>query len=527
MTVLLTLRGLGDPTGEIVASFFNGSVAAGKTSVTDVPYVQTGLEGLMAAFGQVIPAEAQVTLDNAAAMLDDYLTGLTEPAVVMGHSLGALVCVTWLADYGPTSAVDPADVEFILVGNPARKYGGEFTVVGDRLDIPTLAIPEPTPYTVLDVTNQYDGWADWPSDLHSASVVPAIANVQAGVPTAHVTDYVTANLTDPGRTELTEGTITYRLLPTYPLPLLALTPEPLAGYMDAAIRPYIESAYDRSVLAPEPPPPPPPPPGGEPPLEYDYGDCEITDCAEPAHFCSVDGVLTPQPWMQWRQVGGVSAPSKTGDYGVTLSSGLGGGSLGGGVDVFGTLGALFGGLFSFIPGIFGQTSVLAQLPPEHSADGNKNELIHSLQTSFTNESPVDQWVYGLITRGGCRVSLQARSRGGLTLLSGYAEDESDPGPLTVASVVGVGADMGRAGTLALGGSFGVIEERMNSVTIPLAPERTGWYRLRPGATLTAKVELRFMSEFWENTSIDGGTSGAESSYETGDTRLDLFAVPVL
>lgn len=252
-------------------------------------------------------------------------------------------------------------------------------------------------------------------------------------------------------------------------------------------------------------------------------------CFNPDHFAQTeDGGLTPQPWMQWRHVRSVSAASKSGDYGVTLSAGLGGGSLGGGVDVFGTLGSLFGGLFSFIPGIFGQTSQLAQLPATASAEGNKNDLLHSLQTSWTNDSPVDQWVYGLITRGGCRVSLQARSRGGLTLLSGYKlNTPGDPGPLAVASVVGVGADMGRAGTLALGGSFGVIEERMNSVTIPLAPERTGWSKLAPGASVTARAELRFMSEFWENTSIDGGTSGAESSYETGDTRLDLFAVPVL
>jgi hypothetical protein len=92
---------------------------------------------------------------------------------------------------------------------------------------------------------------------------------------------------------------------------------------------------------------------------------------------------------------------------------------------------------------------------------------------------------------------------------------------------GCGADIGRGGTLALGTSFCMIEERMNSATFPLAPERAGWLRLAPGETITAAVEVRFMSEFWENTSIDQGDTGSESSYESGGTALNLYAVPVI
>ncbi|AYD82034.1 hypothetical protein I5G60_gp39 [Mycobacterium phage Saguaro] len=247
-------------------------------------------------------------------------------------------------------------------------------------------------------------------------------------------------------------------------------------------------------------------------------------CIDPDHLSvGPDGELMPQPWMQWRQLRSVEAPTKTGTYPVTLTSG----PLGG-IDIFGTLGSLFGSLFSFIPGIFGATSVLAGLGQAASAAGNKNDLLHSLQLEWVNNSPVDQWVYGLISRGGCRVTLQARSRGGLVLSSGYKLNApGDAGPLVPCSMVGCGADMARSGTLALGTTFGVIEQRMNSVTIPLAPERAGWARLAPGERITARAELRFVSEFWENTSIDGGTMGTESGYETGETRLDLFAVPAL
>lgn len=247
-------------------------------------------------------------------------------------------------------------------------------------------------------------------------------------------------------------------------------------------------------------------------------------CVDPDHFEVLeDGSIRPQPWMQWRQLSSVETRSKSGTYNVTLSSG----GLGS-IDAFGTLGNLFGSLFSFIPGMFGSTSILAGLPASASSVGNKNDLLHGLQLEWINDTPVAQDVYGKITRGGCRVTLQARSRGGLVLSSGYSlNTPGDPGDLVPCSMVGCGADMARSGTLALGTTFAVVEERQNSVTIPLAPERAGWARLEPGQRITARAELRFVSEFWESTTIDGGTSGSESSYESGGTRLDLFAVPVL
>ncbi|QFP94654.1 hypothetical protein I5G59_gp34 [Mycobacterium phage LilMcDreamy] len=195
-------------------------------------------------------------------------------------------------------------------------------------------------------------------------------------------------------------------------------------------------------------------------------------------YIDPDGAICPQPWMQWRQVRGIEASSKTASYAVT------------------------GGI-------------------------NKNDLLHSLRLPWTNMSPVAQWVYGLITRGGARVTLQARSRGYIEVSSGYAKSIVDAGPLTVASRFGVGGDLGRSGTLAIGTQFGVIEERMQSVTFPLAPERAGWLRLAPGETITAQVEVRFKTEQYETNTIDGGSNGSESSYVSGATRLDLFAVPVI
>lgn len=359
----------------------------------------------------------------------------------------------------------------------------------------------------------------------------------------------------------------------------------------------------------------------------------MTSPYDPNHFIEVNGELRPAPWMQWRQVASVSAKSKTGSYNVT------------------------GG-------------------------GNKDELLHNLATRWRNTSPVPQNCYGLITRGGARVTLQARSRGGLLVRSGYRREhvlidddfetldprwtlrpthtivdaavafsgkkmlqigpaasagsstfdkvvpvspgdkvrisfqarkdaafngvvgnskvrlaaanngfaqlasvtfasadmpaastwyprtllytvpadgsvtslgftvvsdntagnawldklnitvspEADPGtPLKVedSSIFGVGGDLGRGGLLAVGTTFAMPEVRMNAVTFPVAPERVGWARLDPGEDMVASVELRFITQLWEFTTIDGGDSESESGFETGDTRLDLFALPII
>lgn len=351
---------------------------------------------------------------------------------------------------------------------------------------------------------------------------------------------------------------------------------------------------------------------------------------DPNHFVEVNGELRPAPWMQWRQVGGVVAKSKTGSYNVT------------------------GG-------------------------GNKDELLHNLLARWRNPSPIPQSCYGLITRGGARVTLQARSRGGLIVRSGYRREhilidddfetldprwtfasshtineaaasysgkfrlqigpnasavssvfnasvpvnpgdkvrvsfqaredaayngttvnrvlvrsqsgaavgnvtyaaadlpanqtwyprtglftipadgsvtsiniwvqsantagnawldklnvtvspEIDPAlpiPLADSSIFGVGGDLGRGGLLAVGTTFAMPEVRMNAVTFYVAPERVGWARVDPGEDFVAAAELRFITQQWEYTTIDGGDSEAESGFETGDTRLDLFAVPII
>lgn len=199
---------------------------------------------------------------------------------------------------------------------------------------------------------------------------------------------------------------------------------------------------------------------------------------DPEHFTvDIDGAITPQPWMAYRHVASATAVSRGGSYNVT------------------------GGL-------------------------GKNDLLHSLQQDWANDTPVDQYCYALVTRGGARVTLQARSRGYLQLSTG-AVKAAIPPTLTVTERLGCGADRGRAGVLAIGTSFTIMEVRAPTHTIPVAPEFVGWARLTPGEVFTAGAELRFVTEFWETSTVDGGDSECETSYVTGDTRLDLFALPVI
>jgi hypothetical protein len=219
--------------------------------------------------------------------------------------------------------------------------------------------------------------------------------------------------------------------------------------------------------------------------------------------------------MQWRQVATAQADDVSGSYAATTSQD----SLDPSVGIAALFGPFTNGLGQLFSGV---SSVL----PTELAGANKNDLLQTVTAQYTNVSPLDQLVYGIITRGGCRVTLQARSRGYLVVSTGQAIGVT-PGNLTIASVIGCGADIGAGGVLAIGTAYCIIEERQNAASFPLAPEVCGWVRVQPGETFTGQVTVRFVSEFWENSQIDGGDLETESSYDAGATRLDLFAVPAL
>ena len=159
-----------------------------------------------------------------------------------------------------------------------------------------------------------------------------------------------------------------------------------------------------------------------------------------------------------------------------------------------------------------------------SGGGNKNDLIQTLQVAWMNDTPMGALIYAEVTRGGSKVTLQARSQGGLVYRHGRSVA---PGPITLtdASMIACGIDVGRGGTLGTNVALGITEVRQYSVTMPLCPELTGLVKLAPGATFTGRCDVRFVTSIWEGTDADAGAAGQDSTYSAGDLTIELFALP--
>ena len=135
---------------------------------------------------------------------------------MFAHSLGAVVSQVWLHEYGPTSTVDPGDVEFILMGNSVRGYNGYYphnnftSSSGSPFVDRNLVGPiTDTRYKVTDIAVQYDGYADWPDEPLPA----AVANANAGKKIYH-TMYNRFPLDRPDYKKFVEGNITYVWIPS-------------------------------------------------------------------------------------------------------------------------------------------------------------------------------------------------------------------------------------------------------------------------------------------------------------------------
>lgn len=233
MSVVFGLSGTG-VIPHYLPLFFGGEVTDGNTFI---PVVYPS-----------VPTFA--TVDFGATLLDAAMADYPiDHKVVFGHSLGSLVAHHWMNTYGPTTTIPDADLEFLLVGNPARKYGGMLnykalgpvspyvepmaTLCGD------LPLPAYHPWQITDFTRQYDGWSDCPDVIEPIAAVNALI----GGVTTHI-DYTTQSLAALNPT-LVEGTVTYVWSRTVPCPIDALTTLGLAG--DDIYRRIIEKSYMRPV----------------------------------------------------------------------------------------------------------------------------------------------------------------------------------------------------------------------------------------------------------------------------------------
>ncbi len=258
---VLAMGGNSNPQGVKMESELNGFIS----TEPETPYA--GYEFSVVVWSAQIPLttgatgmtydESQVEgLDAISdAVSKTYIAG--EPLLVVGYSSSAAVITKYLRQLhvgtaNPTPL--PADLSFILIGNPNRPNGGIIArFPGLRIGPPfgaTFDGATPvTAYTVTDISWQYDGISDFPN--YTANTL-AVVNALMGFLTLHG-QYYPADPTDSGQivSDVTMGSTRYITLRA-DLPLLAPlyllgVPRPLLADLDAALRVQVERGYDRSI----------------------------------------------------------------------------------------------------------------------------------------------------------------------------------------------------------------------------------------------------------------------------------------
>jgi hypothetical protein len=184
---------------------------------------------------------------------------LTAGDMIFGYSQGAVAASVYKATHTGNT--------YILVENPSRPNGGvmqRFT--GITIPFVDVTFSGATPNNgvdgapgdlTIDVARQYDGWADFPRYLWNPV---AIANAVMGILLLHsdVQTELTAEELEAARAsgdrdyyQYHDGSNThYYVIRTYPIPLLMpldpILSDAAMAALDAPLRRFIETAYDRT-----------------------------------------------------------------------------------------------------------------------------------------------------------------------------------------------------------------------------------------------------------------------------------------
>lgn len=181
--------------------FLQGKPCAAPNTCVPISYFNAG-----DFFGAGIGTRS---LDDGEHKLDDWIRSTPGKKIAMGHSLGALVIYKWLRDHSsdPT-APSPGELSFITLGAPERAgtgyaYSDPNGMFAYRKD-QGLGLPANTPYKVVDVCRQWDGWCDW---------VPGDDRSKKGQTVLHI-DYNNIDINDPANQVTVTGNITEIMVPT-------------------------------------------------------------------------------------------------------------------------------------------------------------------------------------------------------------------------------------------------------------------------------------------------------------------------
>jgi pimeloyl-ACP methyl ester carboxylesterase len=165
-----------------------------------------------------------------------------EKIVVFGHSYGSVSACQLLRQQDKVlTGIDPARLQFVLIGNSIRPNTGLSTMLGLYGGSgPTTA----SRFRVRDIVAEFDKWADYPNvSKDNAAYNAAINNCNYGdmAPnTIHVKGYDAIRLSNP-HAEMTIGQVTFMLF-KHPDPI----PTPVSWY-SSTNRAQLAKAYNRNV----------------------------------------------------------------------------------------------------------------------------------------------------------------------------------------------------------------------------------------------------------------------------------------
>lgn len=191
------------------------------------------------------------SVQQGADLLDEQ--GLSAGDIIFGYSQGAVAASVYKATHTGNT--------YILVENPSRPNGGILQRF-KGLTIPFIDVTfggatpnngDPT----YDISRQYDGWSDFPAYLWNPI---AVANAVMGILLIHSSAQTELTAEDLEAAEASgdpdyyqydaDSNTHYYVIKTYPIPLLMpldwLLSDPVMAALDAPLRRFIETAYDRT-----------------------------------------------------------------------------------------------------------------------------------------------------------------------------------------------------------------------------------------------------------------------------------------
>ncbi|MCD5419794.1 hypothetical protein LRS71_09530 [Rhodococcus pyridinivorans] len=157
-------------------------------------------------------------------------------------------------------------------------------------------------------------------------------------------------------------------------------------------------------------------------------------------------------------------------------------------------------------------------------DGQSRDLsLLTLQAQWTNPTPLPQHAYALLTRAGGRMAFQSQSAAYIQTSGAvtFGASPADPSSMSVLSRFGIG--VARGATAQNQAYYGVMETRMGERSMLLGDT----VLLPPEHTVKFRIELRFVTFFWEHREIHNGLSETEAEIDTGESQIDIFAYPAI